>query len=227
MRLLVLALCMAAAAPAAADTVMVEAGRDATMIEDAAGSRANGSGPGFFAGRTSQPADSIRRGLIFFDVAGALPTGAIVEQASLELHALPGNPAPRVVGLYRVLASWEEGASYATGGGGAPAETGDVTWIHTSYDTEFWVRPGGHFVPRVSAEAVVSDTGSYTWDGAGASQDVALWARAPLANQGWILIGDETMGQTAKVFASREVEDASLRPRLRISYRMPGELPEP
>ena len=48
--------------PANAETVLVEAGRDATLIEDPDGAWANGSGPFLFAGRTTQDQNGIRRG---------------------------------------------------------------------------------------------------------------------------------------------------------------------
>ena len=116
----VLTLILTTGMAALADTILVEAERDATLIEDPDGARANGSGPAFFAGRNSQAQNSIRRGLIRFDLAGLLPPGAIVEEAWLELHALPGNPPSREVRLHRVLAFWEEGPSVSSGGGGAP-----------------------------------------------------------------------------------------------------------
>jgi hypothetical protein len=49
--------------------------------------------------------------------------------------------------------------------------------------------------------------------------DVRLWNQAPGVNHGWIVIGDETMPQTAKSIASRENPDVALRPRLRIEFR--------
>ena len=78
------------ALPAGAETLFVEAGRDATVIEDPDGGRANGSGPTLFAGRTSQTQNGIRRGLVYFDVAAALPPNAIVRSAA-EAEAAAGR----------------------------------------------------------------------------------------------------------------------------------------
>jgi hypothetical protein len=80
----------------------------------------------------------------------------------------------------------------------------------------------------VSATSEVAAPGPYTWSGTdGLTADVTLWAAAPSRNFGWVLRGDETAVQSAKSFASREHPDPALRPVLEISYRLPGDLPEP
>lgn len=206
--------------PAAAETVTLEPSRDATLIESDDGGRANGSGPYFFAGHNAQAVNGIRRALLYFDVAGTVPRGAMIESASLRLFLEPSNPAPRELSLHLVLADWGEGPSSASGGGGAVARTGDATWLHTFYDTEFWVHRGGHFVARASASLEVSDSGYYTWEATPRLvRDVRLWHAAPRRNFGWILIGDESTLQNAKSFASRENPDPALRPVLEITYR--------
>jgi hypothetical protein len=218
---------LVAATPAAAETVTIEASRDATLIEDPDGLLANGAGPVFFAGRTSQQDGGVRRALIRFDVAAALPDRAIVEGASLTLFMTPSHPDRRTLRLYRVLADWGEGPSSSTGGGGAAAGPGDVTWLHTFWDTDFWVHSGGQFLGRPSSEQEIFDTGFYSWTSAEhLVRDVRLWMAAPERNFGWILIGDETARQTAKSFASRDHPDPALRPMLSITYRLPGVFPE-
>jgi hypothetical protein len=217
-----------ATAPAAAETVRLEADRDATLIESMTGAWANGAGPALFAGRTSASVDAIRRALVRFDVAGALPDGAIVESVALTLVMTPSNAEPRILSLQRVQADWGEGPSISSGGGGAPAGPGDVTWLHTFYDVQEWVRPGGQFLGRVSAATEVAAAGPYTWNSTEELKaDVILWAAVPSRNFGWVLRGDETAVQSAKSFASREHPDAALRPDLEITYHLPGDLPEP
>lgn len=212
-----------AALPAAAETVTIEASRDATLIEDPDGALANGAGPVLFAGRTSQQDNGIRRALARFDVAAALPRHAIIEEVSLTLYMTPSHPDPSAIRLYRVVADWGEGPSSSSGGGGAAAGPGDVTWLHTFWDTEFWVQSGGWFLGRASSELLVFGDGFYTWTSTNhLVQDVRLWNAAPWWNFGWILIGDETTRQTVKSFASREHPDPALRPALRITYRLPG-----
>jgi hypothetical protein len=214
--------------PAAAETVTVEASRDATLIEDPDGAWSNGSGPFFFAGRTAQAQNGVRRALLYFDLAAALPRNAIVESASLTLYISPSNPEIRELRLHRLLADWGEGPSSSSGGGGARSEPGDATWLHTFYDHEFWVHSGGQFLGRASARRDVGESGFYTWDSTNHMvQDVRLWKSAPQRNFGWVLIGDETTRQTAKSVASRENPDATVRPRLEVSYRLPGDAPPP
>lgn len=222
--LCLLLLSSAFAPPPATESVIIEPGRDATLIEHPEGALANGSGPFFFAGRTNQSQNGTRRALLFFDLEAALPDDAILVSASLTLFLAPSNPGPRAITVHRVLADWGEGASASAGGGGAPAETGDVTWIHTFFDSEFWVRPGGQFVSRPSARGVVDAPGFYRWTSAPLLvRDVRLWQAAPHRNLGWILMGDETTPQTSKSFASREHPDPSFRPVLEITYRRPAE----
>jgi hypothetical protein len=209
--------------PAGAETVLVEAGRDATLIQDPEGAWANGSGPYLFAGRTSQAQNGIRRGLLYFDVAAVLPRQAIIESAVLRVFQSGGNSRTQEIGLFRLLDDWGEGPSSSSGGGGAPSQPGDATWLHAFYDGDFWVRPGGSFVRRIGAGQEIGATGFFTWESTRhLIQDVRLWNSAPWRNFGWILIGDETTPQNAKRFASRDNPDPSLRPLLEISYRLPG-----
>ena len=208
--------------PAAyAETVTIEADLDSTLIEDPDGALANGSGAYFFVGRTGQDTGGIRRTLLRFDVAGALPRRVIIESVSLTLYLWPSNPAVREVRLHRVLADWGEGPSSSSGGGGDDSEPGDATWIHTFYDRDSWVRAGGQFVSRVSARQDVGGEGFYSWeDSHHLVQDVRLWNAAPQRNFGWILIGDEATRQSAKSFVSREHPDLNLRPVLEVTYRV-------
>lgn len=215
-------LLLVAAEPARAETVFVEAGRDATLIEDPDGALANGAGPVFFVGRTNQRQNSVRRALIYFDVAAVVPERAVVESVRLTLFMSPSNPNPTAIGLHRLLAEWGEGPSFASGGGGDFSALGDTTWTHTFYDDEFWTRPGGHFVARGSGVQDVAASDFYAWESTRKMvADVRLWVSAPQRNFGWILIGDESTPQNAKSFSSREAPDPSFRPILEVTYRLP------
>jgi len=228
-----------------AETVYIQADRDNTLFEDPNGAFSNGSGPVFFVGRAAAGGTSpytIRRGLIHFDVSG-IPQNSIIEGVSLTLHlsnsSLDG-PETSVVSVHRLLDSWGEGASSATGGLGDNAEPGDATWIHTSYPDTFWVQEGGHFIARASAEQVIGSfvpcttfachlaNNFYTWEDTNhLVQDVRLWVHAPEQNFGWILGGDESIVRTARRFDSRENSNPQFRPVLSVTYRMPGENKEP
>ena len=221
-RSLCLALYLAASA-VVADSVTLYPDRDATLIEHPHGELANGAGPSLFVGRTAQAGNSIRRALLHFDVAGALPGNAIIKDVSLTLHLSPSNPAPADVAAHRVLDDWEEGPSSSSGGGGAMARAGDVTWLHTRYDTGYWRRTGGHFVARQSAWTKVEASGFYTWQNSHILlADVRLWQHAPQRNFGWLLVGNEDASQSVKRFASRESPTSEFRPALTIHYRLPG-----
>lgn len=204
-----------------AETVTLVAARDATLIEDPAGELANGSGPAFFAGRTAQSNSSRRRGLVFFDVAAALPRAASVESAELVLVLTPSNEAVADVAVHRVLSPWSEGPSSASGGGGAWAVAGDATWLHTEYDTHFWNTPGGDFVSDHSGVAAVGSDGVYVWGSTPALEaDVQAWLDEPASNHGWLLLGDEGSPQTTKRFASREDPLEDMRPKLTVVYEV-------
>jgi hypothetical protein len=209
-------------ASAPADTAIVPASADNTLIESPTGALSNGAGPAFFVGRTSQSANYRRRGLIRFDVAAALPVGAIVRQVELALVLTPSNPQPIEIGLDRVLVDWGEGESSASGGSGAPAAPGDATWIHTFYDDAFWSTPGGDFIAEASAQREVGDAGEIVWESTPAAvSDVQAWLDDPGSNHGWLLLGDESAPTSSKRFASREAEDSSTRPRLVVDYQLP------
>lgn len=208
-----------------AETLVIEAGRDTTLIEDPAGQRANGAGPAIFSGRTSQERNSVRRALLWFDVAAVLPEDAVIQDVTLVLTTDSGNPSVATLRLHRVLADWGEGGSSASGGSGAPAQPGDATWLHSFYDNQLWARPGGLFMGHESASLLVPGSGVYSWSGApGLVRDVRLWLTAPQRNFGWVLMGDETARQTAKRFASRDASDPAVRPVLVITFSRRSEI---
>lgn len=213
-------------------TLRIVASADNTLYQDPEGDVSNGAGAFMLAGRLNAPENSIRRLLLYFDVAGQLPHGAIVEQASLSLYLERGNGGVRVLRLHQLVSDWGEGASAVTGGGqGAPAQPGDATWQHTFYPDALWGRDGGRYVGRVSASQAVGDPvvdeidapGNYTWSSTDRMvDDVRRWQRHPEKNFGWILIGDETVPQTVKRFSSREHVDPDLRPVLELHYSWVG-----
>lgn len=208
-------------------TRIFPADRDATLIEDSDGAAANGSGPAFFAGRIASVDNTVRRGLVRFDLATAgraFPTkrsnAVAIEGVTLVLTVTmePPGAFPREFRLHRLLADWGEGASSSSGGMGSPAERGDATWIHAFFPGAFWMHNGAQFEGEPSARLVVDGPGVYRFEGDGLLRDVKVWLQDPGLNFGWILIGDESERQTARAFASRENPDPSLRPVLEIRY---------
>lgn len=223
---------------AAPTTIAIGASKDSTIYSNRV-DRASGGGNGLFTGTNGQ--DDPRRALIAFDVAGAVPAGAVIQhvQLTLVLGQLPTGPADTsTVGLHRLVADWGEGTtqqqnppndSFGGMGQGAPSLDGDVTWNARFFSATTptpWATPGGDFVPTASASAAIGlplNVG-YSWDStAGLMNDVQGWLDDPSSNFGWMLANaDETSTSTFRVFYSRHVATEAWRPQLSITY-----VPEP
>lgn len=209
---------LAAAGSVRAATVSLTPVRDNTLFESTTGSLSNGSGPALFVGMNS--GSNVRRALLAFDVAAAIPAGATVESAELHLTVsnVP-NADTTVVEVHRVLADWGEGGSSSSGGGGAPADTLDATWLHTFYPDAFWATPGGDFDPAVHAAAAVPGTGTFVWSDPALAADVQVWIDDPSTDFGWVLTGDEGTPSSARRIDSRESTDPLTRPVLVVQYQ--------
>lgn len=207
-------------AAAAADVVHLTPSRDNTLYQDTAGLLSGGGSTAIHAGRNAQTANFIRRGLLAFDIAGSVPAGSTITSVSLQLSNDANNVSPQPVGLHRLAADWGEGAAVAgSGGSGAPAGPGDATWLHRAFSTVLWTTPGGDFAPAASGQAIVAGPGLYTWDSTPSLvADVQGFLDQPGSNFGWLIMGTETVVQSAKRFASREEPNAALRPVLTVHY---------
>ncbi len=193
---------------------------DAALYENNTGALANGSGIYLFAGQTA--VGELRRSVLRFDIAAALPAGATVVSATLRLNLSRTNldSGPRPIYLHPALTAWNEGPSDAETeeGVGALSEPGDTTWLHTFYDGEFWNVPGGDFDAVASATQTVNLVGFYSWSSAQMAADVQAWLDTPATNFGWFMLGQEGANLTAKRFDSREHPDAGRKPALIIEY---------
>jgi hypothetical protein len=208
-----------------AEAISIGSARDNTLFEDPLGETSNGAGQYFFIGRTMF--DMVRRGLIEFDVAGAIPAGSTINSVALTLHMSRTATAGELASLHEASAEWGESTSDAFGeeGTGTFAEPGDATWLHTFYSTTFWSQPGGDFDPFPSAEELIIGIGFYTFDSTpDLVDDVQGWLDDPASNHGWMLRGNEDSILTAKRFDTREHPDPSMRPVLTIEYTP---IPEP
>ncbi|ACK64627.1 conserved hypothetical protein [Rippkaea orientalis PCC 8801] len=214
--LLVAIFCLVTAATAQESQVLTPS-KDNTLIEDATGSLSNGQGTLLFVGRTNQPQDSIRRGVIAFDIAKNIPKGSKITSVTLTLTLQKSPGGNQSIELHKLLKDWGEGTSNHPGGRGDVSTLGDATWIHNLYDTQFWSNLGGDFSSRISGVTVVGDQGNYTWQSTEQMvKDVQDWLDNPDQNFGWLLLGNETESRTVKGFASRETIESSAQPRLTV-----------
>jgi hypothetical protein len=182
---------------AAADQVDLAATADNTLYENATGSRSNGLGENFFAGKTND--GLIRRGVIRFDLS-AIPAGSTITSVQLLLNMARTQAGPTPVTLHRVLAAWGEGTSDAGAqeGSGATSTAGDATWIHAVFPGKSWATAGGDFAATASATTQVADVGGYTWGSTPELvADAQAWLDGSAPNHGWLVEGAEASAQTA------------------------------
>jgi hypothetical protein len=200
-------------------TVDISPSRDNTLYQDNGGALSNGAGEFIFVGNTNT--SKVRRAVIAFDIAGAIPAGVIIESAELKLTLSKTRASSETVTLHRLNADWGEGSSHAAGeeGGGAASQQGDATWIHRFYNTELWTTPGGVFESTAAASVVVSTAGNYALGSTESMvANVQSWLDAPVTNFGWLIKGNESGSQTASRFNSKENSNVSGRPILRVTY---------
>lgn len=213
-----------------AEIISINPDRDNTLYERDAGELSNGSGPSLFFGQTGENANFVlRRALMRFDLS-SIPPGSVIQNVSLAITVdlVPPEATGFDATLHRVMSDWGESSSFApgAGGGGAAAATGDVTWIHTFFDDQFWTTPGGDFVSAASGSTALSnDTTEFVFvSQPGLVADVQAWVNQPSANFGWMLLGEEDNPANARRIGSRE--NSATPPVLTIEFERGPDLPE-
>ncbi|MEC8653710.1 MAG: DNRLRE domain-containing protein, partial [Planctomycetota bacterium] len=186
-----------------------------------------GGGTGGGTGGGGLPSGTtIRRALVQFDLAGALPPGAVITAASLELFVEQTSASqPTTAFAHRVIAPWSEGSVVAagSGGGGGPVAPGESTWLHRDYPNVFWANPGGDFAATPSFSMSLPLTGpTASAPAPGLIADIQSWLANPANNHGWLLKTDELQLTTARRCWSREA--SANGPKLTITYLTPGEV---
>ena len=194
--------------------------KDNTIYEGTTTLRSNGVGEYFIVGKNGSGV--ALRGLLAFDIAGALPPSTTILSVTLRLDSQPPskNAGPMEVHLHRLERDWGEGTSNAPQGEaqGAAPTPGDATWLHTFFDSEQWTTAGGDFAPTASATTTVNGDGLYSWSSPTVLADVQAWLANPTTNFGWILIGDAAQSADIKRFASRDNTSGAALPQLIITY---------
>jgi hypothetical protein len=217
------ALAIAVSGAARADVVTLNASKDATLFESATGAKANGGWNAFYVGRAGTMSTTpVRRGVIAFDVAAAVPAGATITNVVLTLYMSQTTSGAKTITLHELTTDWNEGTTTGQSGQGGNSQPGDVTWIHTYYASSFWNNAGGDYVAASSATKSVNGSGYYSW-GSSAQMvaDVQGWLDAPSSNFGWMLKGEEQVGQkSAKQFESRSSAGAFV-PKLQVTFTAP------
>jgi hypothetical protein len=216
--------------------ISIAAFKDNTLIGDPLGALSNGGNRGIFVGRVNAAGlNRIRRAVIAFDLS-AIPAGSTITsvQLRLKMERAASLSGSRATTLHEMLGDWGEGtASDATGGGGggAPANPGDATWLDQFKGSDPWTTPGSDFFPTPSASLSIPTTpGFYTFAStAELVADVQGWLDAPGTNFGWMIRGDESEARTARRFASRNSPVSGDHPTLLIEFsplsmRLPGDV---
>lgn len=172
--------------------------------------------------------------LLAFNIAGNVPAGSSITSARLKLRVVrtpSGGGADSTFQLLRVLVPWTEGTKSGGIPGGAPAETGETTWISRSHTATPWTNPGGKlevdFAEDPSAQQAIQGLGNYFFDfNAEGIADLQSMLTTPLANFGWVLrTGSESTLKSARRWASRE--HATDPPELEITFTPPAPPPTP
>ena len=224
----------------ASDLATITTTKDNNIIQSATGVLSNALNV-LTAGRTNQdagaPVLSIRRALVYFDIAANVPSNATIDSVRLSMYFSKTSGAGTSVDLHKLLKDWGEGTSSFSGGQGAPASQNDVTWLYTFYNattptsSPVWSTPGGDFDATVSATTYagtgvgttgIEAYGLKSWASSTMTSEVQSWLTTPATNFGWLLQGDESKGQTAKQFLSRENGVAANCPILKVYYTKSG-----
>lgn len=207
-------------------TVTLEPALDNSMFREEP-TFSNGRGQYLFVGETRARQNGARRALLHFDVAGSVPAGSTILEATLSLRMNRTIVGHVAVSAHRVSAQWGEGSSNAGGqeGAGTQARDGDATWAQRLFGSEDWSNPGGDFAVVASATTPVGGNGRHSWASEPLKADVQAFLDQPDQNFGWILIAPEGGEATAKRFDSREATNTANRPTLEITYIAPRENP--
>jgi hypothetical protein len=164
-------------------------------------------------------ASSVRRGLVGFNLS-AIPAHAQVSSATLSVYETITLRGSGTVGVRRVTTPWVEGT------GSNSCTNNGATWTATGTGTN-WVTPGSDFT--ASDIATVTKTAGDTpgWDRFDITQLVRSWVAHAYPNDGVVLkLDDESSSPCSTAtncnywaYASNDYSDATLRPKLTITYR--------
>src|SRR6266404_1572707 len=216
-------LCLMASVSAHADSVILQPSADTSLFE-AFPNNNLGANENMVAGANG----SLLRGraVFRFDIAGSIPSNAIIQSVSLTLTVVivpsDGGQAS-TFDLRRLLVDWVEGAG--TNNAGTAANPGEATWNARLYPSSLWTVPGGSisndFSEVVSASLLLPDVGTYTFNStSNLVSDVQTWLQNPARNFGWILMSEsEDVAFTVRRIGTRE--SITNAPLLNVDFTLP------
>jgi hypothetical protein len=226
--------------------------QDATLLGGSDSTTNNSlADPGMFVGTDGQ--GNAKRGLIEFNIAGAIPANATITGVTLTLTegqsagsggANSGPQGPQTITLFDETQSWGQPTNVAgatsfggNGHGKAPAN-GDATWNYAFYNSTpanatAWTVAGGNWT--TSSTAIATNTGvtttlqAYTWSSTAMITDVQNWLDTPADNFGWLIKNSDEVDSTDfRAFWGAEGaaanNDPGIAPNLLVSYIV---VPEP
>ena len=152
-----------------------------------------------WVGRSGAGADN--RGLTYFNVAGTVPAGAFVQEATLVLSPLyqssPG--AAKTLSAHRITSDWDTNAMWV-------ARTSALNWA----------TPGGDFDPTVLSTQPLPASGeksNFT-----VTELFTDWLAGTKSNQGIAVTDNGSSVNNSQVYASADWSDLTKRPALEVEY---------
>ena len=180
----------------------------------------NGLGQ-LFSGKTGiNNGNNNRRALIKFDIS-SIPIGAKITNATLMLNVsqVSFGAGAENYNIYQLTKDWGEGSSNSVLGTGATAIAPDCTWSDATLGTSLWTTQGGDFSATSLSSLNITGTGNYTFlSNSNFVNTVQNWLDNSSINFGVILIGDESISNSARKFGSK---DLGVSPILSVQWTNP------
>lgn len=207
-------------------TVQLPAVLDNTLYQDPAGLLSNGAGQYVFVGQNQ--VGLVRRALLQFDIAAAIPTKSRIIDVQLRLNASRSTAvAPVAVELRRVTTQWGEGTSVGTlgEGAGAPVTNGDASWTYGVYPTLSWTNAGGDYAAVASSTTTMPVTGPFVFGKTvELLADVQDFLDGRYPNFGWLVktTAENAAGNARRIDGRQDTDPLGVVPQLVVTFVPPG-----
>ncbi len=168
-------------------------------------------------GRVSVRRDDVWAALFRFDLNGQTPATAAIQQAHLELYVRSRSND----------SNWVQAGAYALR---RPWREAEATWQRAS-NTTAWAVPGANGIGTDRSDVLLDQQRLDkigVWQRFDITAALAEWVRGTQQNYGVVIKGiGGSSGQVSYDFASSEVGDVSIRPRLVYTYVVSAPTPTP